>query len=68
MWRHLAAIATRLDVQLFATTHSRDCYEALSSIEEGCATIHRIERGRTRSVLFGGPMVAAAAANDVEVR
>jgi predicted ATPase len=68
MWRHLAAMATRLDVQVFATTHSRDCYEALSAVEEGSATIHRIERGRTRSVVFGGPMVAAAAANDVEVR
>jgi predicted ATPase len=68
MWRHLAAMATRLDVQIFATTHSRDCYEALSAVQEGCATIHRIERGRTQSVVFHGPMVAAAAANDVEVR
>lgn len=68
MWRHVASMATRLDVQVFATTHSRDCYEALSAVEEGSATIHRIERGRTRSVVFGGPMVTAAAANDVEVR
>jgi predicted ATPase len=68
MWRHIASMAIRLDVQVFATTHSRDCYEALSAVEEGCATIHRIERGRTSSVVFGGPMVAAAAANDVEVR
>lgn len=68
MWRQLSAIATNLDVQLFATSHSRDCYEALAATEEGLATIHRIERGRERSVVFGGAMVAAAAANDVEVR
>lgn len=68
MWRHVAAVATLLDVQVFATTHSRDCYEALSAIEEGCATIHRIERGRAESVVFGGAMVTAAAANDIEVR
>lgn len=68
MWEHVAKIAKHLDVQVFATTHSRDCYEALSAVEEGDATIHRIERGRTRSVIFHGPMVAAAAANDVEVR
>lgn len=68
MWTHIATIAEHLDVQVFATTHSRDCYEALSAIEEGDATIHRIERGRTQSVIFHGGMVAAAAANDVEVR
>lgn len=68
MWMHIAKIAEHLDVQVFATTHSRDCYEALSAVEEGDATIHRIERGRSRSVIFHGAMVAAAAANDVEVR
>ncbi len=68
MWRHLAAMATHLDVQVFATTHSRDCYEALSALQEGCASIHRIERGRAQSVVFDGAMVAAAAANDIEVR
>lgn len=68
MWKHIAKIAEHLDVQVFATTHSRDCYEALAAVEEGDATIHRIERGGTRSVIFHGAMVAAAAANDVEVR
>lgn len=68
MWRQAAAVATRLDVQIFATTHSRDCYEALSAIEDGSATIHRIERGRVQSVVFDGAMVTAAAANDIEVR
>lgn len=68
MWRHVAKVADRLDVQVFATTHSRDCYEALAAVEEGDATIHRIEPGRTRSVIFHGAMVAAVAANDVEVR
>lgn len=50
MWRHLTTLATRLDVQLFASCHSRDCHEALSAVEEGRASIHHIERGRTRSV------------------
>lgn len=32
MWRLVFEAAERLNVQVFATTHSRDCYEALAAI------------------------------------
>src|SRR6202034_3737992 len=32
MWKLVLKTAERLDIQVFATTHSRDCYEALAAI------------------------------------
>ena len=32
MWRMVSERATALDVQVFATTHSRDCYESLAAV------------------------------------
>ena len=55
MWTMLAERSSSLDVQVFATTHSRDCYESLASVAEsdavppGVLTIHRIEAGNGKS-------------------
>lgn len=74
LWRFLDAAARRYHIQIFATTHSRDCYESLAAIcdeaesEAGDVTIQRIERGRDKAVAYSEPLIIAAARHDVEVR
>ena len=51
MWKFLDTASKAYNVQVFATTHSRDCYEGLAaiahdSVSDGSeVTIQRIERG-----------------------
>lgn len=73
MWRMVAATAKRLDIQVFATTHSRDCYEALAAATEqpgydGGLSIQRIERGRSLAIAFNDDEIAVAARRGIEVR
>ena len=71
MWRMLGAQAAALSVQVFATTHSRDCYESLAAVaasETGDVTIQRIDRGRDEAVRFSREAVVAAAERGTEVR
>ena len=48
MWKIIWQTATKLDVQVFATTHSSDCWQSLASIaskekeDKNRITIHRI--------------------------
>ena len=50
MWKFLYAVARTYNVQVFATTHSRDCYESLATVcresvsDNSDVTIQRIER------------------------
>lgn len=56
MWRMIGEQAAALSVQVFATTHSRDCYESLGAVVEsdvGDVTIQRIDRSRGRAVSIG---------------
>ncbi len=74
MWRLVFETAVRLDVQVFATSHSRDCYESLATIadpeasEERRIAIHRIEPGKGRAVLFTAQDIINAANRGIEVR
>jgi hypothetical protein len=74
MWRLILDTATRLDVQVFATSHSRDCYESLSAIadpdapEDRRITIQRIEPERGRAVSFTEQDIINAAQRGIEVR
>jgi AAA15 family ATPase/GTPase len=74
MWKLLWKTATRLNVQVFATTHSSDCWTSLATIasqEEAAKdgiTIHRIERGKETSVFFTAREIAIAAERGIEVR
>lgn len=75
MWTMIAERSKSLDVQVFATTHSRDCYESLASVADpdadppGDLTIHRLEPGNgKRSIQFSEHEVALAAERDLEVR
>jgi hypothetical protein len=74
MWKLVIETAQRLDVQVVATTHSRDCYESLAAVlretnaAPGTAMIHRIERERGRTVHFGEQEIIIAAERGIEVR
>lgn len=74
MWKLVIETAQRLDVQVFATTHSRDCYESLAAVlrgmdaAPGTAAIHRIERDKGRTVAYDQHQIIIAAEDDIEVR
>lgn len=75
MWTLVCKTAERLNVQVFATTHSRDCYEALAAIsradakqEDNKVSIQRIERGKSRAVAFSEAEIVIAARRGIEVR
>jgi predicted ATPase len=74
MWRLVHDAATRLDVQVFAATHSRDCTQSLAAIVEAGhtprpeVTIQRIERGNPRAVAFTDDEIRIAAEIGAEVR
>jgi len=74
MWKLIWETTKRLNVQVFATTHSSDCWTSLgaianteSSSEEGI-TIQRIEKGKLNSIVFTERQVAIAAERGIEVR
>jgi hypothetical protein len=75
MWRLLWETAKRLNVQIFATTHSSDCWQSLASLANqedtepyGGISLHRIERDRPTGIVFREPEMAIAAEHDIEVR
>lgn len=75
MWKLLneAGAPNKLNVQIFATTHSDDCVKALSSICEDNPTAHnvsiqRVERNASQSVVIKENVVIAVAEQDIEVR
>ena len=74
VFSNLIEIATKFDVQVFATTHSRECIfaaaEASSGRDEGDFTFHRIDRvgDHSRAIHFDREMVETAMLHDMEVR
>ncbi len=74
MWRLIYNTAKRLNVQVFATTHSRDCYESLAvicreDVSKGSdITIQRIERDRQVAIGYTEQEIIAAAQRGMEVR
>jgi AAA15 family ATPase/GTPase len=74
MWKMLWEASEKLDVQVFATTHSRDCWESLAEmaesegIQDNEIMIHRIEKGKESSVTFNPHQMAIAVEERLEVR
>ena len=74
MWKLIYKTAKRLNMQVFATTHSRDCYESLAvlcreQVGEGSdITIQRIEKGRRGAVGYSEQEIVTAAERGMEVR
>ncbi|PNW34696.1 UNVERIFIED_CONTAM: chromosome segregation protein SMC [Euhalothece sp. KZN 001] len=74
MWKLVWETAKRLNVQVFATTHSSDCWMSLADIasredtaEDGI-TIQRIEKGKNVGVAFSRDEIVTAANRGIEVR
>ena len=73
MWRMVSERAAALQVQVFATTHSRDCYESLAAVVNSDqpspgVTIQRVDPSRGRAIGFSDAAVVAAAERGLEVR
>ena len=73
MWRMVSERAAALKVQVFATTHSRDCYESLAAVAEPGMpspkiTIQRIEPQREQAIRFNDEAIVAAAERGIEAR
>ncbi|MBD2665658.1 AAA family ATPase [Richelia sinica] len=74
MWRMIWETAKRLNVQVFATTHSNDCWKSLADIAEtenvtdDGIRIHRIEKGKENSIVFDESEIVIAAEENIEVR
>jgi hypothetical protein len=74
MWHLVQKTASRLDVQVFATTHSSDCWKALASIcsreklDGSEVSMQRIEPDKPEAILFQEQEIVIAAEQDIEVR
>jgi hypothetical protein len=74
MWRLLFETARRLNVQVFATTHSWDCVEAFQKAaeedkqEEGLLIRLQQKKGQIVSAIFDEHDLAIATDADIEVR
>lgn len=74
MWRLVLETSKRLNVQVFATTHSLDCVRALAWIRgrlkvgEEDVALHRIEKDFDHTMRYGPDDLAVAAKHHLELR
>lgn len=75
MWRLVFEMAARLNVQVFATTHSWDCIEAFQAVANSLSEIegmvHRVERktdGAVKVVDISEEELGIATENHIEIR
>ncbi|MCW5198372.1 AAA family ATPase [Desulfobulbus sp. F3] len=74
MWKLICTTAKKLNVQVFATTHSRDCWETLAenAVEDEFADmpirIHRIDKDRKQAETFTNKEINLALNRELEVR
>lgn len=74
VWRFLIEAAIRLDVQVFATSHSLDCLQALADVceEPGVPRdqvfVHRIEAGLDTATTYSADELRVAVAQEMEIR
>ena len=74
MWKLVNQTSQRHKIQVFATTHSRDCYESLATVcrdfvsDKSDVTIQRLERGKTKATSYSEQEIIAAAQRSMEVR
>jgi len=74
MWRFVIETSRRLDVQVFATSHSGDCVRALAWLQSddpnlaAAVSVHRIEKDAGAAVAYSAADIETAARHHVEVR
>jgi predicted ATPase len=74
VWRFLVETAVARDVQVFATTHSKDWLEGLADLHRthpalaAHVSVHRLEAGRETSVRFNAGRIAEYVEMELEAR
>jgi predicted ATPase len=74
VWHFLVDTARLFDVQVFATTHSKDCLEALADLHKNHPSlaerisVHRLEAGRGAPVRFDASRIAENVEMELETR
>jgi predicted ATPase len=74
VWRFLVETALARDVQVFATTHSKDWLEGLADLHQthpelaAQVSVHRLEAGRETSVRFDASRIAEYVEMELEAR
>ncbi|MXZ83929.1 MAG: ATP-binding protein [Synechococcus sp. SB0666_bin_14] len=74
MWKFVIEVASRLNVQVFATTHSDDCIQGLGSLLRNCpdleeqVSLQKVTRLLSKAVCLQGDQISIAVAQDIEVR
>ena len=74
LWRFIFRVAQRLNIQVFATTHSWDCIEAFQKAaqeneqEEGILVRLSLRKGEVAATLFDEEELGIATREQIEVR
>jgi predicted ATP-dependent endonuclease of OLD family len=75
LWQNIIKYSKKLDIQVFASTHSYDCIRALSDVieaegvdPENPVVVHRIDHGEAKSVVFKENNIRIAIEDDIEMR
>jgi predicted ATPase len=74
MWRLVMEAAKKLDVQVFATTHSLDCVRALARLRNKYpevaeeVRVHRVDKEASKTVVYDMDEIVIAAEGHIEVR
>jgi 3-hydroxyisobutyrate dehydrogenase-like beta-hydroxyacid dehydrogenase len=74
VWKFVLKLAKRLGVQVFATTHSKDCYQTFQAATKGDQAVDglltRIERkkGELRASLFDEDRLKTVVNENIEIR
>jgi len=74
MWKLICSASKELNVQVFTTTHSADCIQALATVcgdeehHDDGIRIHRIEPSKGKSITFDEDEIIAAADSRMELR
>jgi hypothetical protein len=74
MWKFIIEIAARLDIQVFATTHSGDCLRALAWLNEEhqdydkIVSVYRVDRSSEQATRYSAGEIELAERQQIEVR
>ena len=74
LWQFIFQLAHRLNVQVFATTHSWDCIQGFQKAaqddtqEEGMVIRLSLKKGKTAATLFNEEDLAVVTREQIEVR
>lgn len=74
MWAMILETAIRKNIQVFATTHSLDCVAALGELHDiiphakNNITLHRVERGSNRTIVYNAKEISTAVKHHMELR